>query len=66
MKRGFVALGPWQDRAISGLRCLTPRAPSGPEKPEIFKGTRERWPSGAIPGEGTWSQVPKEGGDFLG
>lgn len=56
MKRGFVALGPWQHRVISGRKCLTPRAASGPEKPEIFKGTQERWPSAGS----------SRGGDFPG
>lgn len=56
MKRGFVALGHWQNRVIIGLKCLTLCAASGLEKPEIFKGSREGWPSGGS----------SRRGDFLG
>jgi len=56
MKRGFVALGHWQNRVIIGLQCLTLCAASGLEKLEIFKGAGEGWPSAGSPG----------GGDFMG
>lgn len=45
MKRGFVALGLRQNRVIIGLKCLTLCAASKLEKPEIFKGAPEGWPS---------------------
>lgn len=56
MKRGFMALGHWQNRVIIGLQRLTLYAASGLEKLEIFKGAGEGWPSAGNPG----------GGDFMG
>lgn len=62
MKRGFVALRPWQNRVISGLKCLTLCVASGLKKPEIFKGTQERWPSGGSSRRRDLEPSPKEGG----